>query len=98
MDNYATIPQTISEQQIAPNTLNVWGEVANLNLTFAAAIDTIVNEYAFVFSSGATPTVLTLPSNVKWMNGTALEIKANKKYLVSVIYDGTDYLAIGGEF
>ena len=98
MDNYATIPQTISAQQIAPNTLNVWGEVAALDLTFAAPISTIVNEYAFVFSSGDTPTTLTLPDNVKWMNGTALEIKANKKYLVSVIYDGTDYLAIGGEF
>lgn len=98
MDNYATIPQTISAQQISPNTVNVWGEVAALDLTFAAPISTIVNEYAFVFTSGATPTVLTLPENVRWMNGTPLEIKANKKYLVSVIYDGTDYLAIGGEF
>ena len=41
----------------------------------------IVNEYHFIFTSGATPTNLTLPEDVK----SDMAIEANRVYEVSVV-------------
>lgn len=37
----------------------------------------------FSFTSGATPTVLTLPSSVQWAN--ELTVEANKRYEISIV-------------
>lgn len=87
------VEQTDSIVTIQPNVLNVWGEVASLDITIAEPIDnTIVNEYMVQFVSGATATTLTLPNTIKWMS--APSIQANKTYQLSVINN----LAIIGEF
>ena len=41
------------------------------------------NEYMFSFISGETPTVLTMPSSVRWMN--ELVVEPNKKYEISIV-------------
>lgn len=71
--------------ELTPNTLHVWGEVTALTLTLGAEEDGRVNEYAFQFTSGATATTLTLPSDLVWANGEALTPEASKTYQVSIV-------------
>ena len=70
---------------ITPNVYHIWGEVATLTLTYGSEVDGFANEYLFQFSSGATPTTLSLPASIKWANDTALEIEADKTYSVSIV-------------
>lgn len=77
---------------IEPNVLNIWGEVANLDITLKEPIEGIINEYMFQFTSGATATTLVLPDTIKWFS--APNIQANKTYQVSIINN----LGVIGEF
>lgn len=87
------VAQSAYAATIQPNMLNVWGEVASLDITLAEPTDnTIVNEYMVQFTSGATATTLTLPSTIKWM--AAPNIQPNKTYQLSVINN----LGVIGEF
>lgn len=87
------VEQTDSEVTIQPNVLNVWGEVASLDITLAEPTDTtIVNEYMVQFISGDTATTLTLPSTIKWM--AAPNIQSYKTYQLSIINN----LGVIGEF
>ena len=73
---------------IEPNKLYVFPEMASLDITLGGTIDTsIVQEYRFRFTSGATATTLTLPSTVVG----EISVEANKVYEVSIL-DG--YLVI----
>ena len=68
--------------EIIPNTFYVFPEMASLSVTLAAPSDTtVVNEYRFRFTSGATATTLTLPDSVIG----ELTVEANKVYEISVI-------------
>ena len=58
-------------------------ESETLTLEFAEGKADKVNEYSFTFTSGSTPTVLTLPSSVQWAN--ELTVEANKRYEVSIV-------------
>lgn len=71
--------------EILPNTDYSFGECEALEITFAEGDSTKRNEYMFSFISGATPTALTLPSSVKWMN--ELTVEANKRYEVNIMDD-----------
>ena len=86
------VQQTETTVEIAPNVLNLWGEVAELDITLAEADATKVNEYMFQFTSGETATTLTLPAEIKWVS--APNIQANKTYQVSIINN----LGVIGEF
>lgn len=67
---------------IEPNTLYVFPEMASLEITIGGTVDTsIVQEYRFRFTSGATATTLTLPSNVVG----EISVDANKVYEVSIL-------------
>ena len=67
-----------------PNKLYVFPEMATLTPTLATPADnTIVNEYHFVFDSGATATVLTLPASVLQPDGFTVE--ANMHYEISIL-------------
>ena len=68
---------------LKPNTDYSFGEIAELTVEFADGIENKRNEYLFSFTSSATPTVLTLPSSVQWMN--ELTVEANKRYEISVV-------------
>ena len=66
-----------------PNTLYVFPEMTSLSISLNAPEDTsIVNEYHFIFESGATATTFSLPSNLKV---DAYSIDANKIYEVSIL-------------
>ena len=78
--NHGTSDTTFT---LTPNTFHVWEEVAALDLSFADETAGIANEFLFQFTSGATPTTLTLPDTIKWV--TEPNIEANKTYQVSVV-------------
>ena len=87
------INQSATPATIQPNILNIWGEIASLDITLATPSDTsIVNEYMVQFTSGATPTQLVLPDTIEWMSEPT--INANATYQLSIINN----LAIIGEW
>lgn len=67
-----------------PNKLYVFPEMATLIPMLATPTDNaIVNEYHFVFDSGSTATVLTLPVSVLQPDGFTVE--ANMHYEISIL-------------
>lgn len=72
-------PSTTYELQ--PNVQVVWGEVAELNLTLAPEKQDAINIYPFWFTSGATPTKVTLPATIILDNFVT---KPNKKYCCQI--------------
>lgn len=80
--NHGTSDTTFT---LTPNTFHVWGEVASLDLSLGSETSGIANEFLFQFTSGATPTTLTLPDSIKWVNDTAPTIAENMIYQVSVL-------------
>lgn len=77
---------------ITPNVFHMWDVVESLNITLATPDDpAILNEYMFQFTSGATATVLSLPSNIVWMSEPTIE--ASKTYQISIV---NNLAVIGG--
>lgn len=72
-------PSTTYELQ--PNIQVVWDEVAELNLTLAPEKPNAINIYPFWFTSGATPTKVTLPATIILDNFVT---KPNKKYCCQI--------------
>lgn len=70
---------------LTPNTFHIWEEVAALDLSLGDETSGIANEFLFQFTSGATPTTLTLPDSIKWANDIAPAISENMIYQVSVL-------------
>lgn len=75
--------ETTDSGEINANIFYDFGLVTELSLTFVEGEPDKVNEYMFSFTSGATPTVLTLPASVQWAN--ELTIEANKRYEISIV-------------
>lgn len=84
MNAYPKSSISLTVYTISPNIFYVWDEVASLDLSFAEEIPYFANEYTFQFTSGTTPTSLTLPDTIQWVNG-APNIEANKTYQVSIV-------------
>ena len=66
-DGFVQIPEenvTSTIYELKPNVQAVWGEVTELNLTLGTPKPGVVNIYPFWFTSGATATRITLPSNI----------------------------------
>ena len=66
---------------LQPNIQVVWNEVAELNLTLAPEKPNAINIYPFWFTSGATPTKVTLPATII-LDGFVT--KTNKKYCCQI--------------
>lgn len=66
-----------------PNKFYVFGEEAEIDVSFAAGTEGQVNEYHFSFVSGSTPTVLSLPVDVEMP--AIFNIQAEKVYEISII-------------
>lgn len=80
--NHGTGSTTLA---IAPNTFHVWGTVSALNITLTAPTDSnVVNLYSFQFTSGSTPTNLTLPSGVQWPKDNELTVEADTVYEINI--------------
>lgn len=80
-------------QELSPNKYYKFGRCTSLTIALGAEVAGILNEYMFEFVSGVTATVLNLPETVKWNNGNAPTIEANKKYIVSIV---SNIAVIGG--
>ena len=83
-DGFVQIPEenvTATTYELKPNVQAVWGEVAELNLTLGAPKPNVVNIYPFWFTSGATATRVTLPSNII-LDGFVT--KPNMKYMCQI--------------
>lgn len=65
---------------LPPNEEHEWGEVSDLNITFGPETEGVVNEFMFIFISGAAATRLTIPETVKGMP----EIEPNSYYEISI--------------
>lgn len=82
------IPRVVMSAQdetvtLQPNVEYVFPEMASLTITLAAITDnTIVNEYHFIFESGATATTTTFPA-IPGLGDFAAE--ANMAYEVSIL-------------
>lgn len=64
---------------LTPNKYHRWGTMSSLTLTLASPNDTsVVNNYAFEFTSGGTATTLLVPSSIQWVNDITVE--AGKRY------------------
>jgi hypothetical protein len=70
---------------LSANVFHKWGVVSSLTLTLVSGTEWYLSEYMFEFQSGATPTTLSLPSSVKWVDTPTIE--ANKTYQVSIVND-----------
>lgn len=82
--NFKLINETATTKTISPNIYYKWGEVAELNITLGDVTnDDIVNEYMIEFISGATPTNLVLPADLKYEE--SLVVEANKIYQIDII-------------
>lgn len=83
-------PDAENSVTLDPNKFYVFGEVAALDVSFASGTSGQVNEYHFAFTSGSTPTVLSLPADVVMTD--AFVITANKQYEISIVENKGSYL------
>lgn len=92
MINHGTNDTTFA---LTPNTMHVWGEVTNLNLTLAPNTEPdVLAEYCFQFTSPAdAATTLILPNTVKWVSGVIPVVATGKMYQVSIVNN----IAVCGE-
>ena len=95
---YPLVSQASGTATIDPFVLNDFGAAAAITVTLAAPTAGIASEYMLCFASGETATTLSLPATVTWLGGKAMKIKASKRYVVSILYDGVNYSALGGEW
>ena len=91
---YTVVQQTVATATIAPQTLNIWGEMTSLDITLGSPANAdMMNEYIFMFDSGATPTVLALPANVEFPSQVV--ISANHHYECNIVYNSVDDMFYG---
>lgn len=84
--------EELTELTIKPNTYYQLGTVKKLTLTLSPIEDDKrYNEYMVEFVSGAEPTQLILPPQVKWIGSDV--ITTNRKYQLSIV---NDLAVIGG--
>ena len=74
---------------LQPNKFYVFGEVAEIDVSFAAGTSGQVNEYHFSFISGATAAVLSLPVDV--VMPEIFSVEANRKYEISILNNSGAY-------
>ena len=79
---------------IAPNVLNVWGEVTSLNITKGNDIEGITNLYLIRFVAGENLQVSFAGFDLLWYGGSVPTWKAGSTYEINIV----DNLALWAEF
>lgn len=79
---------------IAPNVLNVWGEVTSLNITKGNDIDGITNLYIIRFVAGENLQVSFTGFDLLWYGGSVPTWRASSTYEINIV----DNLALWAEF
>ena len=89
--NIVNVSDIQEQYSISPNILYKFGEKSSLDIVLTPGDSNIYNEYMFEFISGATPTVLSIQGDIKWITDNTIE--SSKTYQVSIINN----LAVLGE-
>ena len=79
---------TSTSMTLTPNVYhrNTSTTLSRLTITLGTASDdTILNEYLVEFTTRSSGTTITLPSNVKWVNGTTPTFEASTTYQISIV-------------
>ena len=90
IDSNCNIPietTTSSSKSLTPNIYYRWTNTPSyLTITLATPSNSnILNNYMFEFTASSSGCSLSLPSSIKWINGTAPSIEASKTYQISII-------------
>lgn len=88
--NHGTSDTTFT---LTPNVMHIWGTVASLNLSLPTDSNSTLDEYLFTFTCGSTPTTLTLPATIKWIQDP--EFEENKTYQISIVNGLAGFLTNG---
>ena len=79
---------TSTSMTLTPNVYhrNTSTTLSRLTITLGTASDdTILNEYLVEFTTRSSGTTITLPSNVKWVNGTTPTFEKSTTYQISIV-------------
>ena len=79
---------TSTSMTLTPNVYhrNTSTSLSSLRITLGSVTDdTILNEYLVEFTTRSSGTTITLPSNVKWVNGTTPTFEASTTYQISIV-------------
>ena len=86
--NKALSTTTATSMTLTPNVYhrNTNTNLSSLAITLGEITDsTILNEYFVEFTTRAAGTTISLPSNIKWVNGEAPTFDASCTYQVSIV-------------
>ena len=78
-----TVSGSTVTRALDPNRFYVFGTVSSLTITFNTDAYSTMKEYHFRFTSGSTPTTLTLPNSVTMPSG--FQVEASKVYEISIV-------------
>ena len=79
------VTQTEKAVSIVPNTMNVWGSVTELAITFTDGEAGAINEYMIQFTTGNTAPTVSLPTGIVWANDDEPSFGINTTYQISVL-------------
>lgn len=84
---YGYVLQSDARKTIAPNVLNVWIQpMASLEITLAAGIQGIMNEYMIQFTCPAQgSTLLQFTDAIAWANDDEIEPEPGYTYQISIV-------------
>lgn len=71
--------------ELQPNVYYRFAEMASIRITLGPSIPGIRNVYAFEFTSGYIPTVLSLPAYINWIGNQIPDIKPYGQYEVRIV-------------
>lgn len=85
--NIPTETTTASSKSLTANKYCRWTNTpTSITITLATPSNTsIVNNYMFEFTASSSGCTLSVPSTIKWINGTVPSIEAGKTYQISII-------------
>lgn len=90
IDSNCNIPvstTTSTSISLSPNRYYRWTNTpSSITITLATPSNsTILNNYMFEFTASSSGTTLTMPSTIKWLNGSTPTIDNGKTYQISII-------------
>ena len=90
IDSNCNIPvetTTSTSQSLIANKYYKWTNTpTSITITLETPSDTnILNNYMFEFTTSSSGCTLSVPSTIKWINGTVPTIEAGKTYQISII-------------
>lgn len=85
--NIAVETTTSSSKSLTANKYCRWTNTpTSITITLASPSNTsILNNYMFEFTASSSGCTLSVPSTIKWINGTIPTIEAGKTYQISII-------------